>query len=823
MMMFSRNSLVVLAACLLAASRSRAFLQTPLRRTDHFLTQRWMAEKSRRRTRQERSGASSSAPSTSELLEELDRRNIRYAPTATRKELEQLLQSENLGRVSPKTTESRKRSDDGAGGGDVAMMVRELMAKGVRLPPHASRADLQRLLNEQRQLSSETKEKSETIASQSTTYKHKAIPRLLKELDELGIPHPEDATPATLERLLRTYEGDEEPVGTPLPINPRRRRRENSPPLTATPFVPTGNSGRPPISTAELLIELNRRGIRFSPTSTREDLEALLKQQKRSSRATRPESKDQRMANVYRFVVDSGMEKMGTKALGPEFEDDDNERIPSTTNSRKSGKNYGTRTKRKMESNRSVWSKLYGTSKKTVKHGVSQTIPKYITKTADGATTRLSQAAEKAARKARQATRSVGTFFAEDEDGIRDVNFQYVSKDIPIDVAAVPIVEKRRKRAPSKGRKHYEATSSFKRVAPTTDPYNSNEQSTFKERRRRRRTSPATMSRSPPGSRTVRSRRGAKDSASVISESALATQSNLFRLPPAKDDGSCSDSDSTEEGATSSNSKSRRIYSPYVEMDLPSQVYRDSIDRFADFFVSTTDNILWGPLDDGDDASTSKSKKSNKERPKGRTSGVRPDGDRISWRDRVEERFDSMLGIHENGEYYSRWAREEEEEELEEHGTDVLSYARGQSPKKKTRGRRKGKVYDKPFWDVENAVSRLFGRTPPSGYAGIRIGKVGNVLPILKATTKSLVVLGSSACEWATVRGSLPQPVVVVGIFSCTLSARPGRRLLALAVSLFAFRIFGELIHEGLYGDLDWEEDDDDEDDGEDDGDDSAD
>ena len=42
----------------------------------------------------------------------------------------------------------------------------------------------------------------------------------------------------------------------------------------------------------------------------------------------------------------------------------------------------------------------------------------------------------------------------------------------------------------------------------------------------------------------------------------------------------------------------RRIYSPYIEDDATSQVYRDSIDRLGEFFVKTTDTILWGKLDD---------------------------------------------------------------------------------------------------------------------------------------------------------------------------------------------------------------------------------
>ena len=578
----------------------------------------------------------------------------------------------------------------------------------------------------------------------------------------------------------------------------------------------TSNSGESK-STAELLIELNRRGIRFPPTATRGDLEALLSNQRRSSRYTsRPQQtrvkEDPVVDSDMAFDADGRGAEVPLEAQSKDFNIE--QKSESSTNSHRKP-----RTKRKMESKRSLWSKLYGTSKKTVKQGVFQTIPDYIAKTSDAATARLSQAAEKAARKARQATRSARDFLAEDEDDIRDVDFQYVKKDILIDVSAEPVVEVRRPRpepyAPKKQRQYTDAASSYEsyeREASTTPSYYPGEQSTVKAQQRRRRTSSTpSMSRSSPGSRTPRSREEGDDSTPVDPPSTFASHSNLFRLPPAK-----SSNDPTQEKSSprakskSRKSGSRRIYSPYDELDLPSQVYRDSIDRFAEFFANTTDSILWGGFDsdvESDAVGASQPKTPKKKRAKVRSTSVRSEGGGKSWKDRVEERFDSMLGIHEEGEYYNRWASKDEEDELQEEGTDSLSLARGRA-RKRNRPRRKSRVYDKPFWDVENAVSSLFGKAPPAGYSGVGFG---NLLPIIKTLAKSLVLLCSNACEWATVRGSLPQPVVVVGVTSCVVSARPGKRLLAMGVALLAFRIFGELIHEGLYGDEDWEDNDGDE------------
>ena len=72
--------------------------------------------------------------------------------------------------------------------------------------------------------------------------------------------------------------------------------------------------------------------------------------------------------------------------------------------------------------------------------------------------------------------------------------------------------------------------------------------------------------------------------------------------------------------------------------------------------------------------------------------------------------------------------------------------------------------------------------------------------------------------RWASVRGSIPQPVVVVAAISAGLSARPGRRLRTIVMALLAMRMLGEFVHGYIYEDDDddddtFDQDDDDDDD----------
>lgn len=52
----------------------------------------------------------------------------------------------------------------------------------------------------------------------------------------------------------------------------------------------------------------------------------------------------------------------------------------------------------------------------------------------------------------------------------------------------------------------------------------------------------------------------------------------------------------------------------------------------------------------------------------------------------------------------------------------------------------------------------------------------------------------------------MPQPIVVMGVTSAFLCARPRKRLWAVSLSLIAMRTVGELIHGYVYGDEDWED-----------------
>jgi len=726
------------------------------------------------------------ALSTNELLEELNRQDIRYPPTASRQALEALLAE----------TQSIPKASGEISPMDLTAVVKELMALGVRLPPNASRQELERLLRETRKNPVKyTADSSGT--STSSRRRQRMMARLLNELDDLGIPYPPEASPATLQRLLQTYNYNEVATDpTPIPTNSKERkpRPHKTNVGTSNRDKVARNSNR---TTAELLIELNSRGIKFPPTATRQDLEHLLLQYKNSS----PHA-DSKIQEEKREQVSFDTSKMAV--LEDEIVHKTQKRV-SGKSAKETGDNFDHRKiytgrphrpKRKMESNRSLFSKLYGASKKTVKYGVYQTV--------GGATSGLSRVAELAARQAKYVKRTAGDFFAEDENGVRNVAYEYVSKDVLIDVPAESVIIEETR--PPRKQQYTEATVSEEKRSPRTRPFtNSDEQSKRRSPQRRKKKTPASpsMFRSSQVSSLITPKLQAPAQGEKLK---LATQSSLFRLPPA-----ISRINSAQKGSAPRSKKkrsdSRRIYSPYDVDDLPSSVYRDSIDRLGEFIAKTTDTILWGSEDeekqDDETVRTSRSRSKRQNQTKSTTSGKKYHKRR--WRDSLEEWLDSMLGIHENGKYYNRWAKDEDEEASLEEGADALAYASGRAPSqsRKRRAERRTKKYDKPFWELESTLASLFGKSPPRGYNKVARS---NLLPVIKIVIKSFVTFCGSACEWATVRGSLPQPVVVVGVTSCVVSVRPGRRVLAMVVSLLAFRLFGELIHEGLYGDEDWDE-----------------
>ena len=60
-------------------------------------------------------------------------------------------------------------------------------------------------------------------------------------------------------------------------------------------------------------------------------------------------------------------------------------------------------------------------------------------------------------------------------------------------------------------------------------------------------------------------------------------------------------------------------------------------------------------------------------------------------------------------------------------------------------------------------------------------------------------------CRWAGVRGTIPQPIVVMTAFATVISCRR-QRMLTLGLTLLAMRLVGEFVHGSLYGNESWGE-----------------
>jgi transposase len=140
--------------------------------------------------------------------------------------------------------------------------------------------------------------------------------------------------------------------------------------------------------------------------------------------------------------------------------------------------------------------------------------------------------------------------------------------------------------------------------------------------------------------------------------------------------------------------------------------------------------------------------------------------------------------------------------------------ARGVQPKRRglsSPHSRNERRYDKPIWEEEgNLVALLFGRTQSGNsllFEKLLDPNHGSLLFLLRAVFRSLLLVGSYACRWASVRGAFPQPVVVIGVFSALVCAPRNRRILAVGLALGFFRALGELAHGYAYGNDGWEDD----------------
>jgi hypothetical protein len=167
------------------------------------------------------------------------------------------------------------------------------------------------------------------------------------------------------------------------------------------------------------------------------------------------------------------------------------------------------------------------------------------------------------------------------------------------------------------------------------------------------------------------------------------------------------------------------------------------------------------------------------------------------WKDRLEERLDSMLGIHENGAFYNKWTQRYAQEKQEEEGTDAFAVARGRQRKKNHRE----KFDAKPFWEEDGSLmSLLFGVGHKNNgkdiFSDHRLDlESGSVLTLLRVVFRFSVMVASYLCRWASTGGAIPQPVVVVGVAAVGIVTRPRRRLAMMAITLLLMRVAGEAVH----------------------------
>jgi hypothetical protein len=280
--------------------------------------------------------------------------------------------------------------------------------------------------------------------------------------------------------------------------------------------------------------------------------------------------------------------------------------------------------------------------------------------------------------------------------------------------------------------------------------------------------------------------------------------------------------------------KPRKVYSPYGKragfVEEEDVEIKDSIERFGDVLAGSVDSLLWGPDDDGDEESDATSvedcpsNSASKSNSRKFRTPTRPQRQPVTgnWRDRLEERVDTVLGIRQDGSTYKRWMDKELKEEAETTGTDALSYARG-TARKKRRGsgklRRKGLYqnlynddWDMPFWEQDGSfVSMLLGgiggghggRNRPSSRRYNDGSLMGGLYQALHTSSLSLLLrsllvfsatIFGKAIRWASVCDTIPRPLVAFVLLATGVSfrGRLSRRSMNMVFALFSLRVIGE-------------------------------
>jgi hypothetical protein len=739
--------------------------------------------------------------SLAEVLHELDQREIHYSPSATRQELQALLD-----RYLLEDDDATKQRMDDSSLNDLSMSSSSYLDNlkpGITMaaPPARPASPVEQFVTVY----------STVCASDG--------PRGSYATTKPGVKHvPSSSSSGYLGNLNEFV--TMEPTSAAVPPSPPMQSAVTS----AATFAGEKSSSLKELdeSLAEVLFELDQREIRYPPSATRQELQALL---------DRYVLEDDEDATKQR-MDDSSLNDSSLQALLKEL-DESNIRYPPTA-SRTDLERILRQSRRSQRRQTTQTPGLFG---RVLRKGQKTLFP---------VSNLTSVVVDKATRTARRASRKVADFVTVDEEtGVRDAEYQYLFRTEittptgnTIDVTVVPLDRKvddvardtmfprtrqdnddvardttfpRTRRAPPDAAR--DTTFPRTRRAPpdaardTTFPRTRRapddvaRDTTFPRTRRapddvaRDTTFPRTRRAPAQRSRRTRGRRP-------------VSRSDEQRLLPAADDGDSQEKEGRvhNQKRTTSNRKSRRIYSPYEEASFDN---RDVFDRLGELFVDTADQILWGSFDDNDQGNSNETVSSSA----AAGSSKQKKGRRRHWKDRMEERLDYMMGIHnDQDDDYQRWARRDKMDQENESGSfDPFSVATGRQPKRRP-GRgvyRKGKKYhDKPIWEEEgNFISLLLGRTKrgaPLSFQNVLDGREDSLVSMFGTITKSLLVLGSYMCRWASVRGAIPQPVVVLGVATAGICGRKPVR--AIVVALILMRTFGELLHGALNGDEGWEE-----------------
>ncbi|KAL7522708.1 hypothetical protein ACHAWX_007386 [Stephanocyclus meneghinianus] len=132
------------------------------------------------------------------------------------------------------------------------------------------------------------------------------------------------------------------------------------------------------------------------------------------------------------------------------------------------------------------------------------------------------------------------------------------------------------------------------------------------------------------------------------------------------------------------------------------------------------------------------------------------------------------------------------------------------------------RLEEKPFWKERGSIaSMLFDNRPASWRKDLQktrmnsleqlllspLGRERTLTSLLLYITRSSLAVFGKLCRWAGVRGTIPQPIVVVTVSAVVLSSCRGQqRLLSLGLTLLAVRMMGEFIHGSVHGNEFWDD-----------------